>query len=99
MTSPDDLKDRNAIQKRIAIGLDVQAFLNSDLGQHILDRARDEALEAMNALKQIAPTKTDEIRELQNTIYRAESFEGWLIEALDIGRVSEEQLELMESKE
>lgn len=93
------LKDRSEVMRQIDLGLDVEAFVQSNLGKHLLSRAQDSALEAMDELKKIAPTETDRIRELQNIIYRAESFEGWLLETLEQGRNSEEQLELMNTQE
>lgn len=95
----NQVKDVNALQQLIGLGLDAEALVKSKLGNYLLDRARDEAMIAMDELKSIAPTETDRIRELQNIIYRAESFEGWLSEAIQVGINSQEQLELIGAQE
>jgi len=91
--------DNNAIMAGIELGYDVEAFTESKLGKFILDRARDEALEAMNSLKTIDCTEKYQIAKLQNIIHRAESFEGWLIEAYQQGKAMESQLELAQAED
>lgn len=92
-------QELNEIQKKIALGFDVEAFFNSDLGKYLLGRAADEAINAMNELKDIDPTLTERIRTLQGIIARSEKFELWLQEALIVGQSSEEQLDQMSRNE
>lgn len=92
-------QELNEIQKKIALGLDVEAFFNSDLGKYLLGRAANEAIQAMDELKGIDPTLTERIRTLQGIIARSEKFEYWLQEALIVGQSSEEQLDQMSRNE
>ena len=92
-------QELNEIQQKIALGLDAEAFFRSDLGKYLLGRAEDDAIQAINELKEISPTKTERIRTLQSTIARSENFELWLKEALIVGQSSEEQLDQMNRNE
>jgi hypothetical protein len=75
------------------VGRQAENFLNSDIGQALLAKAEMEARDAMDVLKKIAPDRQQEIRELQNRIWRADSFEGWLVELIQSGRQAATQLE------
>lgn len=77
----------------VKLGLDAEAFIQSPLGEHLIDKAREEAIDAMNDLKTVEPTNSKYIQELQNKIHRAENFEAWLFEVVQSGRNAEEQLE------
>ena len=63
-------------------GKEVQAFLNTSTGKYLVGRAEAEALEATAALKRVFPLRWRRIMELQNRIYRAESIQRWLGEAI-----------------
>jgi hypothetical protein len=75
------------------LGTDAQEFLNSELGQTILGFARMERDEAMEKLKTCAVWRKTRIRQLQNDIWKAESFEAWMVGLIQAGQVAIEQLE------
>lgn len=80
------------LTERIGLGLDAESFLGTKLGMKVLERAQLEALDAMQTLKNIDPTDEKAIRALQNTIYRAESFERWLNDCMTDGETAQMQL-------
>lgn len=91
--------EMNQIMAGIALGYDVEAFLESRLGKYLTERAQADAIDAMAELKVVSAYDTESITKLQNLIHRAESFEGWLIEAMQQGRALETQLELANTED
>jgi hypothetical protein len=69
-----------------AIGADADDFLNSPLGRVVLAQAHDEAREALSKLRTVLPWRRRKIQELQNIVWRAEAFEGWLRRTVAIGQ-------------
>ena len=69
-----------------ALGADAQDFLDSPLGRLVLTHAREEAREALSSLRTVHPWRRRRITELQNRVWRAESFEGWLRGAIAVGK-------------
>ena len=65
------------------IGDDSEAFMRSELGRTVLGIAELEAQDAIQELK--SASDLVHIRELQNRIWRAESFGSWLTELIDRG--------------
>ena len=87
------------LQKICALGDEAQAFITSNIGNYMIEKARSEAFDSMATLKSIEPTKANEIRELQNTVQRAENFEAWLAEAYQAGQNAAEQLQQLEQSD
>jgi hypothetical protein len=67
------------------IGDESRKFLESDLGKTLIGMAEQEILLAQEALETIDPTKTEEIRSLQNQAKIARNFQQWLTELVDKG--------------
>ena len=78
-------KDVRELHKTIDFGFQAEAFLQSDVGRYLIDKAEAEVVEATEALKRVDPTKPDEVRELQNKVHRGESIQFWLAEAIQSG--------------
>ena len=70
---------------QIDFGFQVQAFLESEIGKYLIKRAEDEIADACEALKTVCPTDPVAITELQTRVYRAESIQFWLAEAMQTG--------------
>lgn len=68
------------------IGDEARKFLESDLGKTLLGMAEQEIRAAQEALEVIDPTKTEEIRALQNQAKVARNFEVWLNELVEKGK-------------
>ena len=75
------------------MGRDAEDFIQGDLGQYLIGCAEHEIKIATDALKKVHPWRTRRIRELQNEIWRAESFQSWLSELVIRGRQAVQQLE------
>jgi hypothetical protein len=69
-----------------ALGAEAQDFLDSPLGRLVLTQARMEAVEALSKLRTVLPFRRRKIQELQNAVWRAEAFEGWLRGAIATGK-------------
>lgn len=75
------------------IGRDAEDFIQSDLGQFMIGCAEQETQEALEQLKRVLPWRSRKITELQNKIWRAESFQSWLAELVIKGKQATTQLE------
>jgi len=69
-----------------SIGADADDFMKSELGRTMVGLARVEAKVAMDALKAVDAEDVKGIRKLQNEIWLAERFEGWLVQLIMRGR-------------
>jgi len=83
---------KNPLAQSIDFGLQVEAFLASEIGLYLCKRADEEIEDAIEDLKTADPECPKEIRELQNKIYRAEAIQYWLAEAIQAGINSEAEL-------
>lgn len=68
------------------VGDQAEKFIASELGQIMLDLAKQEADSALDELKQISPWNEKAIRDLQGRVWRAEAFKGWLQDLVVRGR-------------
>ncbi|WP_282460103.1 hypothetical protein [Mycoplasmopsis arginini] len=75
------------------LGKDAEEFINSELGRFLIGRADQEIEEAVNELKICYSWRTRKIKDLQNRIWRAESFQNWLGELVIRGRQAMTQLD------
>ena len=76
-----------------AMGRDAQEFLKTDIGRYLIGCAKQEADDAMHDLKTVHPWRRRRITELQNKIWRAESFRGWLADLILQGKAAEHTLD------
>lgn len=83
----------------VKLGHDAQEFLNTDLGRFLLGRCRQEIDEATEKLKRIERHAHTEIGRLQDQIWRAESFEAWLVELIHAGNEALHTLETGEAND
>lgn len=83
--------DERLLIAEIDLGLATEQFVKSDVGRYLIGRARGEAEEAIERLKKVDANDPKSIREIQNEIWRAESFQQWLEDTILGGRNAEEQ--------
>jgi len=86
---PDEPLVRTAV-----FGKQVEDFLTSDIGDYLLQKAKHEEADAIEALVQgvgILPER--EILELRNRIWTARKFQSWLGRAVEMGLQSMELLQ------
>lgn len=69
----------------IDFGFQVEAFIKSPIGTFLIERAEGEIEDALDGLKKVSPTDPVAIVDLQNRVYRAESIQYWLAEAIQTG--------------
>lgn len=86
--NPDD----NPVLKTIDFGMEVEAFLQSEIGRYIASRAEAEVEGAVEAMKVVEPDDAKAIRGLQNTIRVAESVLYWLADAIQSGLNAQAEL-------
>src|SRR5450759_2410929 len=84
--------EQRLLLAHVDIGLQVKQFLASDVGRYLIGRAAEESDEAMAELKKVEPTNGKLIRELQNKIWRADTFAQWLTDSKLDGEHAEETL-------
>ena len=77
------------LQAEMVIGDDARRFLESELGRTILGMADQEKTGALLGLAQVDASDAAKIRELQNVIWRADAFAGWLAELIQRGQDAE----------
>jgi hypothetical protein len=78
------------------LGKQTEEFISSDVGKVLLGMAEQDAKMAMQELKKCHPWRWRKIRDLQNRIKWAESFEGWLLDLVHTGRIATKTLEMEE---
>ena len=88
MLDPNDPAVRSAV-----FGKQVEDFINGDIGSYLLGRVDDELQSAQAALNKCSPWRRRRITELQNQIWRCESFKDWLADAVISGQQAMKLLE------
>ena len=95
MTMSEDQQQNDRIDaiKTVELGIQSESFLASPLGKYVIGRAESEIAEALERLKILNPfTFPEELRTEQNKIWRAESFQRWIAEAIQDGWQAENAL-------
>lgn len=92
-TPANDLRTQgNALHKAIDFGFQVEAFLESEIGQYLIKRAEAQVSDAAESLKRVDPENPTQIRALQHNIQVAEDIQYWLAEAIRAGYASQDEL-------
>lgn len=84
-----DSPELQQIRAQIAFGLDCKAFMDSQIGRYLTQRANEEIDKALQALKDADPEDAKAIRKLQNDAHCAENFLLWMGEAVTEGENAE----------
>lgn len=92
MTGEAEKTEASALHRAVSFGMTVEAFLESPIGKYLVNRAEEEVEDAVEKLKVVDCTATREIRALQNQVYRAESIQYWLAEAIQAGQNASDEL-------
>jgi hypothetical protein len=80
------------------LGKDAEEWLSTELGRTVLGMAEAESKEALEQLKTVQPWRWLKIRELQNTVWRAESFQTYLADLITRGRQAIQTMEQQEAE-
>ena len=91
-----DSVDRHELIRLIDMGIQAEAFINSDLGRYLLDRSNAEQKAALEQLGIVDPEDTKAIRRLQFNLQVAAGNQNWLANLVVEARNGEEALRAME---
>lgn len=81
-----------ALHRTIDFGFQVEAFLQSEIGQYLVRRAETEIESATDKLKHVDAEDPKRIRQLQHIVQVAESVQYWLAEAIQAGNAAQDEL-------
>jgi hypothetical protein len=90
------MSDSTTLAQAVNFGAEVSLFLSSPVGTYLLEKAKTEEAEALEALATVDAYDTQAIQSLQAQAYRANSFVGWLQEALENAHEAHRQLDEQE---
>ena len=88
--------DRRELVRLIDMGIQVEAFINSDLGRYLLDRSNAEQKAALEQLGSADPDDPKAIRRLQFNLQVAAGIQNWLADLVVEARNAEETLRAVE---
>ena len=75
------------------LGRQIEAFLASDGGRYLTERAANESEAAIEAMKTVDPADSKQVAALQRRLLIPELVVAWLREAAHVGRAAEAQIE------
>ena len=84
--------DRRELLRLIDMGIQVEAFINSDLGRYLLDRSNAEQQAALEQLGEVDPDDPKAVRRLQFNLQVAAGIQNWLADLVVEARIAEEAL-------
>ena len=73
-------------------GIEVEAFLESEIGKFIVEMAENKKRVAIEELKSIDVTNVSELTRIKNDIAIPDMVVGWLKEAIQAGGLAEQQI-------
>lgn len=85
-------QEGRVLHRTIDFGFQVEAFLQSAIGQYLVRRAETEIESATDKLKHVDAEDPKLIRQLQHTVHVAESVQYWLAEAIQAGNAAQDEL-------
>lgn len=85
-------QEHKELMSKVELGIEVEAFMVSTIGNFLLDQLKAEAAGALEDLKTVNPQDLAAIIELQLVIKRSENIESWLAGLFQEGRHAEAQL-------
>ena len=88
--------DRRELICLVAMGIQVKAFINSDLGRYLLDRSNAEQKAALEQLGNVDTDDPKAIRRLQFNLQVAAGIQNWLADLVVEARNAEEALRAVE---
>jgi len=90
----DEIEVNKAMLFDVAIlGEQVDAFMRSDVGKYLVDKANRELNAALKGLKTVNPAKMQDVQKFQNEVWRAENLITWLSESVMAGLKAKDILE------
>lgn len=88
-----------ALMDSAATGMAAKDFINSGLGQHIVQRASEEIEEALAELVEIEPDQAPAIAAIQRRVHHARGAISWLMDAITSGEHAMRTLDDLEQSD
>lgn len=88
----DTPEELSILEIQGALGAEAAKFVDSALGQTLMDDLDGLAKEALNELKSADAKDTELIQELQHKVWRAEYMMKWFIGVIQEGRNADEMM-------
>ena len=88
-----DTEEGKELMQRVAIGLDAERFLRSDLGGFVLDRLIEQRKAAMALLEDVDPDDAKAVRKIQNEAYLPQMILQTINDAIESYKLAEERLQ------
>ncbi|MDD5084198.1 MAG: hypothetical protein PHT88_04725 [Candidatus Moranbacteria bacterium] len=86
------MTDDQALLKQAQLGIEAEAFIHTDLGKFLIDKADDDLQRGYEGFLSLTPGDTDGLLMLQSQCQRAIHFKSWLLEAISSGHYAESEL-------
>lgn len=96
--NPGESREIRELKNIEAFGGVVKAFLESDVGRHLIRRAELERQSALDEMADGDVTNVNRMRELQMVVRRADSIQQWLADAIMDANAAADTLQYMESE-
>lgn len=93
------MSSERELLQRVAMGMEAEQFLGSNLGRYIVSRAEAERDDAIADLKEADAEDARNIRDLQARIWRAESVQFWLADLINDGRNAMHEIQEREASD
>ena len=82
----------NQLLKDAQLGIEAEAFLSTDLGRFLVDKADQELEDGLQGFLNLSTDDKDGLLQLQSQCKRAINFKSWLAEAINTGIYAEREL-------
>ena len=87
------MSDKDIAIAEAVLGKDAEEFISSELGRYIIARIEEEKAEAISKLSTVSFWRKRRIQDLQNQIWRCDTFKSWLAETVIRGKQAVDLLE------
>jgi hypothetical protein len=86
------ITEENRLLGEAQLGIEAEAFMRSQIGRYLVQRAQNEIEEETALLIDADPDDIKTGRDIRNRIERCRMFLTWMTEAVNVGRKAHEEL-------
>lgn len=88
-----DTEEGKELMQKVAIGLDAERFLRTELGGFLVDRLIEHRRVALALLEEVDPDDAKMVRKIQNEAYLPQMILQTINDAIDSYKLAEERLQ------
>lgn len=88
-----DTEEGKELMQRVAIGLDAERFLRTELGGFLVDRLIEQRRVAIALLEEVDPDDAKAVRKIQNEAYLPQMILQTITDAIESYKLAEERLQ------